>query len=129
MGKVWVLDTETKGTGAEMVPLEKLLERRRSAPEGERISVIRRKPGRGAGETASPEEPDEPHRFKVVDAVTGQVLAEDAEAREAVAALEALRSLIDARIDVREPETGAWRPLSLGEKKVLWGFRSRPVRR
>lgn len=28
MGKVWVLDTETKGTGAEMVPLEKVLEKR-----------------------------------------------------------------------------------------------------
>jgi hypothetical protein len=27
MGKVWVLDTETKGTGAQMLPLEKVLER------------------------------------------------------------------------------------------------------
>jgi len=27
MGKVWVLDTETKGTGANVVPLEKALER------------------------------------------------------------------------------------------------------
>jgi hypothetical protein len=27
MGKVWVLDTETKGTGAQMVPLEKVLEK------------------------------------------------------------------------------------------------------
>jgi hypothetical protein len=25
MGKTWVLDTETKGTGAQMVPLEKVL--------------------------------------------------------------------------------------------------------
>ena len=25
MGRVWVLDTETKGTGAEMVPLDKAL--------------------------------------------------------------------------------------------------------
>jgi hypothetical protein len=25
MAKVWVLDTETKGTGAQMVPLEKVL--------------------------------------------------------------------------------------------------------
>ena len=31
MGKVWVLDTETKGTGAEMVPLETAL--REPAPE------------------------------------------------------------------------------------------------
>jgi hypothetical protein len=27
MGKTWVLDTETKGTGANMVPLEKVLKR------------------------------------------------------------------------------------------------------
>jgi hypothetical protein len=27
MGKVWVLDTETKGTGANMVPLEDVLEK------------------------------------------------------------------------------------------------------
>jgi hypothetical protein len=42
MGKVWVLDSETKGTGAHMTPLEKVLERppsrekpapRRPAPE------------------------------------------------------------------------------------------------
>src|SRR5688572_14211568 len=27
MGKVWVLDTETKGTGANVVPLERVLQR------------------------------------------------------------------------------------------------------
>ena len=27
MGKTWVLDTETKGTGANMVPLEKVLKK------------------------------------------------------------------------------------------------------
>jgi hypothetical protein len=27
MGKAWVLDTDTKGTGAQMVPLEKVLEK------------------------------------------------------------------------------------------------------
>jgi hypothetical protein len=32
MGKVWVLDTETKGTGAEMVPLEKV-QKEPAAPE------------------------------------------------------------------------------------------------
>src|SRR4051812_33341890 len=33
MGKVWVLDTETKGTGAQMVPLEDALEKPRQTPE------------------------------------------------------------------------------------------------
>jgi hypothetical protein len=41
MGKVWVLDTETKGTGANMVPLEKTLAKPapkpiRPAPKPER---------------------------------------------------------------------------------------------
>jgi hypothetical protein len=125
MSKVWVLDTETKGTGAEMVPLETLLERRRSASSRDRIEVICRKPDRrpkhAAEEDGRPAA--EPHRFKVADAGSGRVLADDAEAREAVAALQGLRSVVDARIDVRDPATGDWRPLSMGEKKVLWGFR------
>ena len=122
MGKVWVLDTETKGTGAEMVPLEKLLARRRSSRSEEPIKVIRRAPER-ADEAEAPEAPPEPHLFKVVDAITGQVLAEDAGVREAVTALAGLRSVVDARIDVRDPATGDWRPLSMGEKKVLWALR------
>ena len=41
MGKVWVLDTDTKGTGAQMMPLEKVLEEpAQKAPRG------RRSPGR-----------------------------------------------------------------------------------
>jgi hypothetical protein len=122
MGKVWVLDTETKGTGAEMVPLEKLVERHRSASVHEPLKVIRRTPGR-VDEPESTPEPAEPHRFRVVDAISGRVLAEDAGAREAVLALEELRSVVDARIDVWDPATEEWRPLSMGEKKVLWGFR------
>src|ERR687887_374775 len=33
MGRVWVLDTETKGTGAEMVPLDKVLRKPAASPE------------------------------------------------------------------------------------------------
>ncbi len=122
MGKVWVLDTETKGTGAEMVPLETLLERRRSAPNQDPVKVVRRRPVR-ADEAEGAQRPAEPHRFKVVDAITGQVLADRAEVREAVSALARLRSVVDARIDVWDPAGGDWRPLSMGEKKVLWGLR------
>jgi hypothetical protein len=38
MAKVWVLDTETKGTGAQMVPLEKVQEK----PAPQRASRTRR---------------------------------------------------------------------------------------
>ena len=42
MGKTWVLDTETKGTGANMVPLEKVLEKP-SKERDERPPVSRKK--------------------------------------------------------------------------------------
>jgi hypothetical protein len=127
MGKVWVLDTETKGTGAEMVPLEKLLERRRTAPGQERIKVIRRKPDPEVGEGPEREAvaPREPRRFRVVDAVSRQVLVEDAGARDTVAALAGARSVVEVRIDVWDPAVEEWRPLSLREKKALWAFRGR----
>jgi hypothetical protein len=48
MGKVWVLDTETKGTGAEMVPLEKVLEKR--APKAEPAPRSRKPRARPATE-------------------------------------------------------------------------------
>jgi hypothetical protein len=51
MGKVWVLDTETKGTGANMVPLEKVL--RQPARETEPASPGR-KPGTAPGRAQDP---------------------------------------------------------------------------
>ena len=42
MGKTWVLDTETKGTGANMVPLEKTLAKPEAKP-------VRRRPKPSAG--------------------------------------------------------------------------------
>ena len=51
MAKAWVLDTDTKGTGAEMVPLEKLERQRQRGRDRERM-VIRRTP-------LPPEEPTE----------------------------------------------------------------------
>jgi hypothetical protein len=60
MGKVWVLDTETKGTGANMVPLEKVQakqEPRRSTGRRAKASEgrVRQRPPKRAGrsETSS----------------------------------------------------------------------------
>jgi hypothetical protein len=47
MGKVWVLDTETKGTGAQMVPLEKVQAKPEPAPHPEKAR--RRRPERPPG--------------------------------------------------------------------------------
>jgi hypothetical protein len=46
MGKVWVLDTETKGTGAQMVPLEKVLEEPAPKTEPRRSRRRRSEPAR-----------------------------------------------------------------------------------
>jgi hypothetical protein len=121
MAKIWVLDTETKGTGANMVPLDKVL--RKPAPADERMLRVRRP--KDADDTPEVESPErrEPHRFRIVDVMTRQVLADDVDARATVAALEDIRSVVDVLIDVWEPETGDWRRLTLSEQKALWGFR------
>jgi hypothetical protein len=76
MAKRWVLSTETKGTGAEMVPLDKAHD-----GSGPRAPVIV-KPPRPVPE--KPPEPIGPRRFKVVDVMTRQVLSEDAGTRATV---------------------------------------------
>jgi hypothetical protein len=121
MGKAWVLDTETKGTGAEMVPLEKVL--RKPVPRSGRPSRAGKpshKPRR-----AQPEEERRPARFKVVDAMTREVLAEGADTRTTVSLLEGIRSVVDVTIYVRDREDREWRKLPLREQKRLWGFRGR----
>ena len=117
MRKPWVLDTETKGTGAEMVPLEKVL---RPPEPPRRLGRRRRRPGRPAHEP----EPRGPLRFKVVDAVTREVLAEDADGAATLDLLRGLRSVVDVDISVWEPKAGRWRPLTLGERKAVWGLRN-----
>src|SRR4051812_29127623 len=109
MAKTWVLDTETKGTGAEVVPIEKTLAKPRRERELALVDL-------GAPGKAQPEErPPQPSLFKVVDVMSGRTLAENAGAREAVRALEGLRSVVDARISVWSPERGRWRLLRLEE--------------
>jgi hypothetical protein len=121
MAKVWVLDTETKGTGAQMVPLERALEKKRAAPGNERVSVVRR--GRDSSrereaEAAAPEGRS-PRTFRVVNALTGQVVADGVGARDAVELLDGIPSLVDVRVYVWEHEAEQWRPLTLREQKAL----------
>jgi hypothetical protein len=120
---VWVLDTETKGTGAEMVPLEKLQQRKRTAGDAAPTTVIRRT-GR-SGRTAATPEPAvrAPRRLKVVGVMSGEVVADDVGPREAIGALRSFQSPFDVRIYIWEPADEEWRLLSLGEKKAIWAFR------
>lgn len=118
MGKIWILDTETKGTGAHMVPLEKAL--RTPARRGDPLVAPRTRRPRPARAA----EPKPARRFKVVDVMTRQVLAEDASARTTVELLEDVDSIVDVHVYVWLPEAQRWRLLTHGERKTLWGFRS-----
>jgi hypothetical protein len=113
MGKVWVLDTETKGTGANMVPLERVT-KRPSAPEP---LFVPRKP-----EPRPPEEPKPraPRQFKVVDVMTRQTLVEGASTRETVEALKDVRSVVDVNVYVWNEEDERWRMLTLPEQRAIW---------
>ena len=49
-GKTWVLDTDTKGTGANVVPLEKVLRKQEDAPARPRKAAWRPEPAAGPAE-------------------------------------------------------------------------------
>ena len=117
MGRVWVLDTETKGTGAEMVPLDKV--QRKPAPSTEPFWV----PPERRPRAPKPAEPRAPLKFRIVDVLSRSVLADDAGAREAVDVLNGVRSIVDVQAYVREREQ--WRLLTLDELRTLWGARTR----
>ena len=116
--KPWVLDTGTKGTGAQMLPLEKVL--KKPAPPGGDIPV----PPKPRPRTAAAPEPRQPRRFKVVDVMTGQALAEDSDARATIRVLAGVRSVVDVRVYVWQPRKKQWRLLTLAEQKAMWAKRS-----
>jgi hypothetical protein len=117
MAKTWILDTETKGTGAHMVPLEKALKRPSSEKELALIELER--PPRAT----EPVEPLGPREFRIVDIRSSRVLAEGVDANAAVDVLEGVGSVVDVRIYVWMREAKRWRLLTLAEQKTLWGFR------
>jgi hypothetical protein len=117
MGRIWVLDTETKGTGAQMVPLETVL--KKPAPSNEPFFV----PRKPAPRPPEPVEPRQPRAFKIVDVVTKETLAEEVGAREALSVLNDVRSIVDIHVFVWEPRADKWRLLTLDEQRLLWDLR------
>jgi hypothetical protein len=109
----WVLHTETKGTGATMVPLESVT-KRASAPEP---IVVPRKP-RPRPEAAP--EPKLPRRFRVVDVMSNEPLVDDGTAREVMDALEGVRSIVDVNLYVWQEERDRWRMLTFPERHAMW---------
>jgi hypothetical protein len=118
MAKKWVLDTETKGTGAQMLPLEKVLRAPAGKPARRPVAPPRPKPD-------SVPDPAAPRRFKVVDVMTREVLAEGAGTRATVDLLEELRSIVDVAIYVWGERMQRWQLLSFAESKMLWDLRGR----
>jgi hypothetical protein len=118
MAKTWVLDTETKGTGAHVVPLETGEEERRPEARPDAVRVPRRAPDRPL--PAPP--PPAPRRFRVVDLMTRQVLADDVDARATIDALRGVRSIVDADVFVKDGDDRGWRRLSLAAQKRLWAL-------
>ena len=116
MAKTWVLDTETKGTGAHIAPLD---QQREQPTERELALVLLQRPPR----PSKPDEPVPPLKFKVVDVMGARVLGEDIGARATIELLEGMRSVTEARIFLWSETTGRWRLLTLAEHKALWGFR------
>jgi hypothetical protein len=122
----WVLDTETKGTGAEMVPLERLLERKRQAGVRERIRVVG--PKRNATEVPPEQEAlRAPLHFRVIDVRSRETLVEDEGISETLDILRGVGSVVDVNIFVWEAEEEDWRPLTMSERRRLWNLRSAPV--
>jgi hypothetical protein len=117
--RVWVLDTETKGTGAEMVPLDRV--QRTPKRTGERPYVAPPPKPRPPPEPA----PREPRRFRVRDVVSRELLADDVDARTTLAVLGDVRSVVDVNVYVWEPADERWRLLTLAEQQVLWDRRRR----
>jgi hypothetical protein len=120
----WVLDTETKGTGAEMVPLERLEERKRLSGERERIRVVGPKAEPAGGPVFESDEPRVPRRFRILDVRSRQALADDVGISEALEALRGVGSVVDVNVFVWDSDEEEWRPLKMSERRRLWKLRS-----
>ena len=120
MAKTWVLQTETKGTGATMVPIERTA-KAASAPAP--VYVPR---------TPEPHEPEAPkprtpRRFRVVDLMTRETLVDDGPAAAAIEALKDVRSTVDVTISVWDEHRDRWRPLTLAEQRAMFAFSRSPA--
>jgi hypothetical protein len=120
VAKTWVLDTETKGTGAHVAPLKPNPAR----AERELATVTLQRPPR----PVQAPEPPAPRTFKVVDVMSARVLAEGADTRATLQVLAGMRSALDARVYTWVPTVGRWRLLTLGERRALWEMRGQAGR-
>jgi hypothetical protein len=114
MAKTWVLDTETKGTGAHVAPLSSKPKRR--ADRALAVVQIPRPPRPADAE----EEPSRERSFRLVDVRAASVIGEHLDTRTALSALGRFSSPLDARVYAWDGRRERWRLLSLAETRSLW---------
>lgn len=119
MAKTWVLDTETKGTGAHVAPLPG---RGRRAERPLATVQLRRPP---QPLVPAPESSEGQRRFKVVDVRAGSVAGEDLDARGLAALLAGVASPLDVRVYVSRGDAHGWRLLDLARTRSLWELAAR----
>jgi len=112
--KTWVLDTETKGTGATMIPLDQVERRERPGPK--KLWV----PPKPTPREPKPPEPPAPRRFRVVDVLSRTVLQHDGSVRETLELLGGIERMHDVTVYVWEPGEDRWRLLTMREQRVVW---------
>jgi hypothetical protein len=112
--RTWVLDTETKGTGATMVPLDRV--ERPEQPKREKLWV----PPKRTPREPKPPEPPAPRRFRVIDVLSRRVLLQDGSVRETLALLGGIERMHDVTVYVWEPDEDRWRLLTMTEQRVVW---------
>lgn len=121
MGRVWVLDLDANGTGAEMLPLDKVEQAKRSSGTQPKFAA----PKRREKSPDAPSAPPAPRRFSVTDVMSGELLSEDAGLRETVDVLKDVRRSVDVRVHVLTVAGDDWRLLTLPEQRSLWALRDR----
>jgi hypothetical protein len=123
MAKTWVLETHTKGTGANIVPLEDGAPAPAPEPREREPLFVPRKP---APKPVAAPPAKAPSRFKVVEVTTGRVLAEDAGVRATVELLrDDVASITDVAIWAWSERHGRYVLLTHREQRRLWDLRDR----
>ena len=112
-----MLDTETKGTGATMVPIDRV-EQKGEPKRGKLWVPPKRRP-----REPEPPQPRAPRRFRVVDALSRRVLQQDGGVRETLELLRGIAGVLDVSLYVYEPDDDRWRLLSLAERQAVWDRR------
>lgn len=115
MATKWVLRTDTKGTGAQMVPLESLVKEKRTRNDEPRF--VSRRAVRDPEPDIS--EPRAPRRFRIVDVMTRRALVDDGSARAAVDALKSVRSIVDVDVYAWNDERDRWQRLTFAEQRAM----------